>query len=270
MKKNITMGFKQIVLGGVSLLCMNCAGKKTVADSTNVIVSESVRDAKKEVASERELLEKAITRRSERERISSDLTLEEKKKVKLIVRKYDDLDQLNPLNQEMWKETQLINRELYLCKIKDKGRIACYLPILINESKTETGQFSCLSMIGNMGDERCLEPLKKLLRSKKVSLTSVSRAIAYSIIVQLGGSNEVNYLKEEYSEDKSYDERYILAANLSVYGDATGTPTLLFALQKNKNKEIRKTIREYLINIYSVDCGDNIEAWRKVIENHAK
>jgi len=270
MKKNITMGFKQIVLGGVSLLCMNCAEKKTVADSTNVIVSESVRDAKKEVASERELLEKAITRRSERERISSDLTLEEKKKVKLIVRKYDDLDQLNLSNQEMWKETQLINRELYLCKIKDKGRIACYLPILINESKTETGQFSCLSMIGNMGDERCLEPLKKLLRSKKVSLTSVSRAIAYSIIVQLGGSNEVNYLKEEYSEDKSYDERYILAANLSVYGDATGTPTLLFALQKNKNKEIRKTIREYLINIYSVDCGDNIEAWRKVIENHAK
>jgi regulator of RNase E activity RraA len=58
---------------------MNCAEKKIVADSTNVVVSESIRYAKKEVASERELLEKAITRRLERECISSDLTLEEKK-----------------------------------------------------------------------------------------------------------------------------------------------------------------------------------------------
>ena len=256
-------------------LCIVIVGCSKKADlesqQENDATSKHISDIKREKHNSVEISKRNIERRMSIPNRKNTLSIETKDKISKMVRDLDLLAEKTPSGSgKMGEKYRALDEKVFRnFRVDDteKGLVSIELIKNIYTMKSDDAKSFCLSKAGILGDERCVEPLKQLLASKNNILPSSSRFMAYSYIARRGGPDQIDYLRSQYMRCKLYGDRYILASYLARYGDATGALTLVEALEKNEGKEeICEEIQKKLINIYSVDLGNDIDAWKKVIK----
>jgi len=81
----------------------------------------------------------------------------------------------------------------------------------------------------------------------------------------------ISTFKKEYEKKITLADRCQISMHLAWCGDKTATPFFIKQLEINKNKpRTRAIIRTFLIKLYSVDLGDDTEAWEKLVEEKKK
>jgi len=156
-----------------------------------------------------------------------------------------------------------------------KSSMAICLAHLIPELKDKNTRLLCAKFAtGAFGyvDHRCVKALCELLHSATDSLSHDTRLVIYRGLMNWATNEELlKCFKKEYTKNISSDLKYELAVQLAWLGDSSGAIELIKSLKRNKdNAFLRAVVRATLIKLYSVDLGDDTEAWEKLVEEKKK
>jgi len=150
-----------------------------------------------------------------------------------------------------------------------KGSAGVYLLSLVSELTNEDAKITCIEFATkSYSDVRCVKALCGLLCSDEYSPSDRCRLKIYRSLMDWASNSElIECFKKEYSKNIPEQFKYDLAVQLAWCGDSTGAPTLIERLDANAdNLLIRTAIRATLVKLYSVDLGDDTEAWKKLVE----
>ena len=152
-----------------------------------------------------------------------------------------------------------------------KGSAAIFMASLIPKLSSEDTRLLCAKYAaGTFGktDTRCVKALCGLLNSDEYSPSFKCKLIIYRGLSSWATDAELlECFKKEYVKDISNSERYMLAQMLAWIGDPTGASRLIESLEAHGDDPmIRALVRATLIKLYSVDLGDDTEAWKKLVE----
>ncbi len=182
----------------------------------------------------------------------------------------DNIDKIAALDIGEDEKRRLITIEeekvLYNASWWGEGRYekALFLIEQANSVKSLEAWVACIIPV-NEGDKRCIDPLKEMLAATS-ELDTVKRYYLYDRIAEIGGEDQIEYLKSEYSKVKSYDDRSILALHLGDMGDKTGVATLVEIYEKRSDDSgVQNYILNMLERLYGRDVGNDIEKWKEYL-----
>ena len=202
----------------------------------------------------------------------SEITDQEKEDLKKIIYLFQDVYS-SPLNKNRKSSIIFTLRMSLFLRIEQyKGSGVAYVLSLVPELTNKDAQIICLETISSdFSDNRCVPEICKLLDSKIYKPSGYARTMLYDGLCRFATDSVlISTFKKEYEKKITLTNRWQVSMHLAWCGDKTATPFFIKQLKKKRKLADRSVIRTFLIKLYSVDLGDDTEAWEKLVEEKKK